>query len=128
MVECRTLDRRDMGLNLTRGAVFTVDTQSSLLMLLRPKKKIVVFQVPCKKKTGSVGRLFFFFFFFFFFLLTVQTSSFPSSSPLIKYRQCHQAVDPGDMYYGRSFINSGKSRGPRTLLWDTPCLDCIGCR
>ena len=71
---------------------------------IRPKKKIVVFQVPCKKKTGSVGRLFFFFFFFFFFLLTVQTSSFPSSSPLIKYRQCHQAVDPGDMYYGRSFM------------------------
>ena len=71
---------------------------------LRPKKKIVVFQVPCKKKTGSVGRLFFLFFFFFFFLLTVQTSSFPSSSPLIKYRQCHQAVDPGDMYYGRSFM------------------------
>ena len=34
---------------------------------VRPKKKIVVFQVPCKKKTGSVGRLFFFFFFFFFF-------------------------------------------------------------
>ena len=32
---------------------------------IRPKKKIVVFQVPCKKKTGSVGRLFFFFFFFF---------------------------------------------------------------
>ena len=29
------------------------------------KKKKVVFQVPCQKKTGSVGRLFFFFFFFF---------------------------------------------------------------
>ena len=44
----------------------------------RPKKKIVVFQVPCQKKTGSVGRLYFFFFFyFFFFLLTVQNSSFP---------------------------------------------------
>ena len=27
------------------------------------KKKIVVFQVPCQKKTGSVGRLYFFFFF-----------------------------------------------------------------
>ena len=49
-----------------------------------------------------------------FFLLTVQNSSFPSSPPK-KYMQCHQAVDPGDMYYGRSFINSGKSRGPRTL-------------
>ena len=24
---------------------------------VRPKKKIVVFQVPCQKKTGSVGRL-----------------------------------------------------------------------
>ena len=35
------------------------------------KKKIVMFQVPCQKKTGSIGRLFF----FFFFLLTVQTSS-----------------------------------------------------
>ena len=41
-----------------------------------------------------------------FFLLTVQNSSFPFSPPK-KYRQCHQAVDPGDMYYGRSFINSG---------------------
>ena len=29
---------------------------------IRPKK-IVVFQVPCQKKTGSVGRLYFFFFF-----------------------------------------------------------------
>ena len=26
--------------------------------------------------------------------------TFPSSPPK-KYRQCHQAVDPGDMYYGR---------------------------
>ena len=34
--------------------------------VLRPKKKFVVFQVPCQKKTGSVGRLYFFFFFFFF--------------------------------------------------------------
>ena len=33
---------------------------------LGQKKKIVVFQVPCQKKTGSVGRLYFFFFFFFF--------------------------------------------------------------
>ena len=31
----------------------------------KAKKKIVVFQVPCQKKTGSVGRLYFFFFFFF---------------------------------------------------------------
>ena len=29
---------------------------------LGKKKKKVVFQVPCQKKTGSVGRLFFFFF------------------------------------------------------------------
>ena len=29
----------------------------------KAKKKIVVFQVPCQKKTGSVGRLYFFFFF-----------------------------------------------------------------
>ena len=35
-------------------------------IIMRPKKKIVVFQVPCQKKTGSVGRLYFFFFFFFF--------------------------------------------------------------
>ena len=35
-------------------------------LLFRPKKKRVVFQVPCQKKTGSVGRLYFFFFFFFF--------------------------------------------------------------
>ena len=35
-----------------------------LLNLIRPKKKIVVFQVPCQKKTGSVGRLYFFSFFF----------------------------------------------------------------
>ena len=33
----------------------------------KAKKKIVVFQVPCQKKTGSVGRLYFFFFLFFFF-------------------------------------------------------------
>ena len=35
-------------------------------------KKIVVFQVPCQKKTGLVGRLYFFFLYFFlnfFFLL-----------------------------------------------------------
>ena len=79
-------------------------------------QKIVAFQVPCQKKTGSVGRLYFF---FTFFLLTVQKSYFPSSPPK-KYRQCHQAVDPGDMYYGRSFINIGKSRGPRTLPKGTP--------
>ena len=35
-------------------------------------------------------------------------------------RQCHKAVDPVDMYYGRSFINSGKSRGPRTFPQGTP--------
>ena len=63
------------------------------------------------KKTGSVGR-------FYFFLLKLQNSSFPSSPK--KYRQCHQAVDPGDMYYGRAFINIGKSRGPRTLPKGTP--------
>ena len=36
-------------------------------LLFRPIKKIVVFQVPCQKKTGSVGRLYFFFLFTFFF-------------------------------------------------------------
>ena len=72
--------------------------------VIRPKKKIVVFQVPCQKKTGSVGRLYFFFFFYFFF--ANRTKQFFPSSPK-KYRQCHQAVDPGDMYYDRSFINSG---------------------
>ena len=36
-------------------------------VMLRPIKKIVVFQVPCQKKTGSVGRLYFFFFFLLFF-------------------------------------------------------------
>ena len=123
----RETDRLDM-----TSAVYSGRKANKILHFLkaRPKKKIVVFQVPCKKKTGSVGRLFFFFFFFFFFLLTVQTSSFPSSSPLIKYRQCHQAVDPGDMYYGRSFMifyKQWESRGHRTLLRDTPCLDCIGC-
>ena len=40
---------------------------SRALQLLRPKKKIVVFQVPCQEKIGSVGRLYFFFFFFFVF-------------------------------------------------------------
>ena len=64
-----------------------------------------MFQVPCQKKTGSVGRLYFFFATF----VTVQNSSFPSSPPK-KYRQCHQAVDPGDMYYGRSFINKKKKK------------------
>ena len=39
------------------------------LVLLRPKKKNVMFVVTWPKKKGSVGRLFFFFFFFFFFLL-----------------------------------------------------------
>ena len=34
--------------------------------VLGQKKKIGVFQVPCQKKTGSVGRLYFFFFTFFF--------------------------------------------------------------
>ena len=41
------------------------------------QKKLVVFQVPCQKKTGSVGRLYFFFFFLLFFMLTIQNSSFP---------------------------------------------------
>ena len=76
------------------------------------KKKIV--SGSLQEKTGLVGGLN-----FFFFLLTVQNSSFPSSPPK-KYRQCIQAVDPDDMYYGRSFINSGKSRGPRTLPKGTP--------
>ena len=84
--------------------------RTSTTLILRPKT-IVVFQAPCQKKTGSVGRLYFF---FTFFLLTVQNSSFPSSPPKM-YRQCHQAVDPGDMNYCISFINIGKSRGPRTL-------------
>ena len=48
---------------------------------VRPKKKIVVFQVPCLKKTGSVGRLYFFFFFFFFFFACV-TNQFFSFFPL----------------------------------------------
>ena len=72
-----------------------------------------MFQVPCQKKTGSVGRLYFFFFFYFFFFANSTKQFFPSSPK--KYRQCHQAVDPGDMYYGRSFINSGKSRDPASL-------------
>ena len=93
---------------------------------IRPIKKIVVFQVPCQKKTGSVGRLYFFFFFLLFFWLTVQNNFFPSSPPK-KYTQCHQAVDPDDMYFGRSFINSGKNKDPRKLPWGTPWLDCIGC-
>ena len=29
----------------------------------------------------------------------------------------NMAVDPGDMYSSRSFINRRKSRGPRTLPW-----------
>ena len=43
-------------------------------MLVRPKKKIVVFQMTLRKKSGSVGmeKLFFFFFFFFFFFLKEQ--------------------------------------------------------
>ena len=81
------------------------------ILAIRPKK-IVVFQVPCQlKKTGSVGRIY-----FFFANSTKQLFSLFSK----KYRQCHQAVDSGDMYYGRSFINSGKSRGPRVLPKGTP--------
>ena len=87
------------------------------LQSIRPKKKIVVFQVPCQKKTGSVGRLSFFFFFTLFF--AISTKQFFLFSPK-KYRQCHQAMDPSDMYFGRSFIDSGKSRDPRTLPWGTP--------
>ena len=34
--------------------------------IVKAKKKIVVFQVPFQKKTGSVGRLYFFFFLLFF--------------------------------------------------------------
>ena len=33
----------------------------------KAKKKSVVFQVPCQKKTGSVGRFYFFFFTFFLY-------------------------------------------------------------
>ena len=41
------------------------------------KKKIVVFLVPCQKKTGSVGRFYFFFFFsFFFFFLSLPFHCF----------------------------------------------------
>ena len=36
--------------------------QQILCNFSKAKKKIVVFQVPCQKKTGSVGRFFFFFF------------------------------------------------------------------
>ena len=64
-------------------------------LLHKAKKKIIVLQVPCQKKTGSVGRLYIFFFLkkkvlsrprnfqvgrgtgnttFFFFGLTDQTS------------------------------------------------------
>ena len=83
-----------------------VQTYPHLTLIKNPirQKKIVVFQVPCQKKSGSVGRPYFFFTFFFAY----------------RHRQCHQAVGPGDMYYGRSFINSGKSRGPRTLPKGTP--------
>ena len=61
-----------IGANFTRKSFklkFTRENQFHTwlrLIALRPKKKIVVFQVPCQKKTGSVGRLYFFFFFFFF--------------------------------------------------------------
>ena len=81
---------------------------------------IAVFQVPCQKKTGSVGRIYIFFF-FFTFLLTGQNSSFPSSPPK-KYRQCHQAVDPGDMYYGRCCCSKFVPRDLCTLALQT--LDC----
>ena len=45
-----------------------------VFLVNKAKKKIVVFQVPCQKKTGSVGRLYFFFFFFFFFLDSHRSS------------------------------------------------------
>ena len=41
--------------------------ESAHLHTLRPKKKIVVFQMTLRKKSGSVGREKLFFFFFFFF-------------------------------------------------------------
>ena len=79
------------------------------MFFFKAKKKIVVFQVPCQKKTGSVGRLYFFFFLLFFFFANSTKQFFPSSPK--KYRQCHQAVDPGDMYYGRcccsKFVHPG---------------------
>ena len=86
--------------------------------LNQAKKKNSCVSGSLPEKTGSVGRLYFFFFFYFFFFAN-STKQFFLFSPK-KYRQCHQAMDPGDMYYGRSFIDSGKSRDPRTLPWGTP--------
>ena len=40
-----------------------------------------MFQVPCQKKTGSVGRLYFFSFFFTFFFFANSTKQFFLSSP-----------------------------------------------
>ena len=47
-----------------------------------PIKKIDVFQVPCQKKTGSVGRLYFFFFLLFFFVAN-STKQFLVLFPLL---------------------------------------------
>ena len=57
------------------------DGGSFEILVPKAKKKIVVFQVPCQKKTGSVGRLYFFFFFFFFFF-ACGTNQFFSFFPL----------------------------------------------
>ena len=46
---------------------------------------------------------------------------FPPSSPK-RYRQCHQAVDPGDMYYGRCCCSKFVPRDLCTLALHT--LDC----
>ena len=81
------------------------------ILAIRPKTNSCVSGSLPVKKTGSVGRIY-----FFFANSTKQLFSLFSK----KYKQCHQAVDSGDMYYGRSFINSGKSRGPRVLPKGTP--------
>ena len=42
------------------GDPLVCDEILHVIMIIR-QKKVVVFQVPCQKKTGSVGRLYFFF-------------------------------------------------------------------
>ena len=81
----------------------------------KKKNSCVSGSLPEKNRVGRKALLFF----FFFFCLWYKPVLF-LLPPLIKYRQCQQAVDPGDMYYDRSFLNSGKSRGPRMLPWGTP--------
>ena len=69
---------------------------------IRPRKKpsYISGSLPEKNRVGRLALL--------FFLLTVQNSSFPSSSPKM-YMQCHQAVDPGDMYYGISEVQRSQN-------------------